>query len=87
MASGCVNCGTPIRWMDTFPGDICVNCHRDKMAGASAKEHYEQIMGGFANPERVKRVQELRRSNAAGPRNSKKSYKRKPKNAKEADNA
>lgn len=49
------------------------------MSGASAQEHYEQIMGGFANPERVQRVQELRRSNAAGPRKSKKSYKRKPK--------
>lgn len=77
--AACKGCGAEIRWSDTFPGDICVNCHRDKMQGASAQEHYEQIMGGFANPERVQKVQELRRSNAAGPRNSKKSYKRKPK--------
>lgn len=78
MAS-CKGCSKEIRWSDTFPGDICVDCHRDKMQGATAQQHYEQVMGGFANPDRVARVQELRRSSAAGPRKSKKSYSRKSK--------
>ena len=63
--------------MDTFPGDVCVDCHRQKVSGQSAQEDYANIMKGFANPERVRRVQEIRRSNAAGPRNSKKIYDRK----------
>lgn len=49
------------------------------MQGATAQQHYEQIMGGFANPTRAAKVQELRRSNAAGPTQSKKAYKRKQK--------
>ena len=36
-------------------------------------------------PTRVQKVQELRRSNAATPVPSKKTYKRKPKNQKAAD--
>jgi hypothetical protein len=77
--AACKGCAKEIRWMDTFPGDICVDCHRAKSSGASAEEDYKAIMTGFGNPERVAKVQELRRSNAAGPRKSKKSYKRKPK--------
>lgn len=85
MAS-CKGCGTELRWSDTFPGNICVNCHREKMAGASAEDHYKAIMGGFSNSQRVRKVQEIRRSNAAGPTQSKKAYKRKPKNKKEGEN-
>lgn len=47
--AACKGCGSEIRWMDTFPGDICVNCHRDKMAGASAEQHYKEVMGGFGD--------------------------------------
>lgn len=77
--AACTGCAKEIRWSDTFPGDICVDCHKAKASGASAESDYKNIMGTFANPDRVTRVQELRRSSAAGPTNSKKSYKRKPK--------
>ena len=82
--AACKGCGSEIRWMDTFPGDICVNCHKEKMKGADATAAYNQMMGTFTNP-KVAKVQELRRSNAAGPTKSKKSYQRKPKHPK-ADN-
>lgn len=72
--------------MDEFPGGICVDCHRTKVSGQSAEQDYQNIMQGFSNPERVLRVQEIRKGNAAGPIKSKKSYKRKPKNQKESDN-
>lgn len=78
----CVGCAKELRWSDVFPGDICVDCHRIKMSGASAEQDYQNIMKGFGNPSRVERVQNLRRSNAAGPTNSKKMYKRKPKHPK-----
>lgn len=42
-------------------------------------------MKPIANPSRVKKVQELRRSNAAGPIANKKRYTRKPKNQKAKD--
>lgn len=70
--AACTTCGTSIRWMDTFPGDICVNCHRANVASGTVSK--------------VQRIQDLRRSNAAGPTNSKKSYKRKAKNRREAEN-
>ena len=79
--AACTGCNKEIRWMDTFPGDICVDCHRKKVDGQSAEQDYQNIMQGFTNP-KVIRIQELRRSNAAGPTNSKKSYKRKPKHPK-----
>ena len=56
------------------------------MSGASAQDHYQQIMGGFSNIQRVRKVQEIRKSNAAGPTQSKKAYKRKAKNKKEEGN-
>lgn len=65
--------------MDTFPGDICVDCHRAKVSGASAEADYKNVMGTFANLTRIAKVQELRRSSAAGPTQSKKAYKRNPK--------
>ena len=39
----------------------------------------------LANPSRTRKVQELRRSNAAGPIANKKRYVRKPKNQKAAN--
>lgn len=74
--AACKGCKAEIRWMDTFPGGICVNCHRTKTSGATAEEDYKNIMQGFGNPGRVQRVQDLRRSNAAGPTQSKKAYSR-----------
>ena len=78
--AACKGCGTEIRWMDTFPGDICVNCHKKKVDGTDATAAYNEMMGNFKG--NVVRVQELRRSNAATPVPSKKQYKRKPKHPK-----
>ena len=78
--AACKGCGTEIRWFDSFPGDICVNCHREKVKGQEATDAYNQMMGDFKG--NVIRVQELRRSNAATPVPSKKAYKRKPKHPK-----
>ena len=69
MSAECKTCGAGMRWMEVFPGNICVNCHR------------ENVARGEVNPN-VSRVQELRRSNAATPVPSKKQYKRKPKHPK-----
>lgn len=77
--AACKGCKKEIRWMEEFPGGICVDCHREKSKGASAEADYQTIMGAFSNPSRVAKVQELRRSSAAGPSQSKKAYKRKPK--------
>lgn len=44
-------------------------------------------MKSVANSNRVKKVQELRRSNAATPVPSKKTYKRKVKNQRQAEHA
>ena len=63
--AACNGCGSEIRWMDTFPGDICVNCHK------------ANVQKGIVS--KVTRVQELRRSNAATPVPSKKVYNRKKK--------
>lgn len=78
--SACTSCGAAIRWSDTFPGDVCVNCHRKNVDGQSATDAYNDMMGNFKG--NVIRVQELRRSNAATPVPSKKVYKRKPKHPK-----
>jgi len=76
----CKSCNKNIRWMEEFPGGICVDCHRKKVEGQSAEEDYKNIVGGFgASAVRVNRIQELRRSNAASAVPSKKAYKRKPK--------
>lgn len=79
----CATCKAPIDYLTTFPGGICVNCHAKKVDGQDATQMYNDIMGGFSS--KVVRVQNLRRSNAAGPIPSKKAYKRKPKHPK-ADN-
>lgn len=63
--AACTGCAKEIRWSDTFPGDICVDCHR------------ANVLSGTVS--KVQRIQALRRSSAAGPTQSKKSYKRKPK--------
>jgi hypothetical protein len=76
-------CSKEIGWMDTFPGDVCVDCHRNKVDGQDATSAYGEMMGNFKG--NVIRVQELRRSNAATPVPSKKTYKRKPKNQKAKD--
>ena len=76
--AACAGCQKEIRWMDTFPGELCVDCHRKKVDGQDATEAHAQMMQTFG----VQRVQELRRSNAATPVPSKKAYKRKPKHPK-----
>lgn len=73
--AACKGCGSEIRWMDTFPGDVCVNCHRKKVDGQDATKAYGEMMGNFKG--NVIRVQELRRSNAASAVPSKKVYNRK----------
>lgn len=76
----CKGCNKEIRWMEEFPGGICIDCHRKKVEGQSAEEDYKNIVGGFGgSAARVRRVQELRRSNAASAVASRKAYKRKGK--------
>lgn len=52
--AACKGCNKEIRWMDTFPGEICVDCHRKKAQGASAEEDYKTIMGTFGSKEAKK---------------------------------
>ena len=33
--------------MDSFPGDICVDCHRQKVNGDDATKEYGKMMGAF----------------------------------------
>ena len=33
--------------MDTFPGDICVDCHRAKSQGKNARAEYNEMLGNF----------------------------------------
>ena len=54
----CKGCAKQIRWMEEFPGGICVDCHRKAVDGQDATKAYNQMMGTFgqgAVPQKIKK--------------------------------
>ena len=46
----CVGCAKELRWSDVFPGNICVDCHRDNNLKAIPPK------GKGAEPQKIKKI-------------------------------